>query len=85
MSETASRNLEREQGTLEKQMMIEQTNNLSTKEVLDRWKSIAIEKLGKEKEPYRLIDISMDGESMTNMKGTTSTIVVKTPPKYTKI
>ena len=66
-------------------MMIEQTNNLSTKEVLDRWKSIAIEKLGKEKEPYRLIDISIDGKSITNMEGTTATISVKMPPKYTKI
>ena len=54
-------------------------------EVLDRWKSVEIEKLGKEKEPYRLIDISMDGESITNMGGTTSTISVKMPPKYTKI
>ena len=66
-------------------MMIEQTNNLSTKEVLDRWKSIAIDKFGKEKEQYRLIDIYIDGESVTNMKGTTATIRVKMTPKYTKI
>lgn len=65
-------------------MMIEQTNNLSTKEVLDRWKSIAIEKLGKEKEPYRLIDISIDGESVTNMKGTTATVSIKLLPSIQK-